>query len=153
MLCGLTCRTASVHHATNPAVEMLTNVVVRNQLHLEMQRSICDVLTQHELLGSDLLHPSQDLVSGDILQEYRLPSHFHHTQLQHTSARVLSLAMRPGQPLMTPSSCGGTLLVKKMCAVPYVGLPDQSCSKTTGRDDEVHVCRCESIRPHLNVLL
>ena len=35
--------------------------------------------------------------------------------------------MRPGQPLMAPSSGGATLLVKKMCAVPYVGLPDQSC--------------------------
>ena len=44
-----------------------------------------------------------------------------------TSARVLRRAMRPGQPLMAPSSGGATLLVKKMWADPYVGLPDQSC--------------------------
>ena len=46
-----------------------------------------------------------------------------------TSASVLSRAIRPGQPLMAPSSGAGTLLVKKMCAVPYVALlPAQSCA-------------------------
>ena len=36
--------------------------------------------------------------------------------------------MSPGQALMAPSSGGATLLLKKICAVPYVGLPDQSCA-------------------------